>query len=140
RTEVADLTPLQGMPLKYVDLFWAQNIKDLTPLEGAPLEYLNLTALRVSNLSLIAGMKTLRTLILDSMPVTDLTPLRGLRLKSLSIQGTLATDLTPIKELPLKSLRLDYRAERKELLRSFEGLQRINEKPAADFWKEVDGT
>jgi hypothetical protein len=138
RTEVEDLAPLRGMPLRYVDLFWAQGIRDLRPLEGAPLQYLNLTALQLSDLSLIAGMKTLSILCLDSMPVTDLKPLRGLHLKDLSIQGLPVTDLTPIKELPLRKLRFNYRADLRALLRSFQGLELINEKPAAEFWKEVD--
>jgi Leucine-rich repeat (LRR) protein len=139
RTEVEDLAPLRGMPLKQLDLFWAQGIVDLKPLRGAPLRYLNLTALWVSDFSLIGGMKTLDILCLDSMPVTDLTPLRGLRLTVLSIRGIQATDLTPIKEMPLRSLRLDYQADRKEFLRSFKGLKVINDKPAAEFWKEVEG-
>jgi eukaryotic-like serine/threonine-protein kinase len=71
------------------------------------------------------------------MPVSDLTPLQGLRLKELCVRGTRATDLTPIKEMPLRSLRLDYRADQKEVLRSLSGLEVINDKPVADFWKEV---
>ena len=112
---------------------------DLKPLEGMPLEYLNVTQLPASDLSLIADRTTLNTLILDSMPVTDLTPLRGLRLKELSIRDTRVTDLTPIKEMPLRSLRLDYRADHREFLRSFKGLEFINDKPAAEFWKALDG-
>jgi len=139
RTEVADLEPLRGMPLKYLDLFWAQGVRDLRPLEGAPLGYLNLTALWVSDLSLVARLKTLNTLCLDSTPVTDLTPLRDLRLEVLSIKGTQVTDLTPIMDMPLQSLRLDYRADRKNSLRSFKGLEIINDKPVGEFWKEADG-
>ena len=48
-------------------------------------------------------------------------------------------DLTPLEGMPLKRLRLDYRADRAMFLRSFTGLEFINDKPAADFWKEVDG-
>jgi hypothetical protein len=84
-------------------------------------------------------MKTLDILCLDSTPITDLTPLRGLRLTVLSIRGIQVTDLTPTEEMPLRSLRLDYQADRKEFLRSFKGLKVINDKPAAEFWKEVDG-
>jgi hypothetical protein len=43
------------------------------------------------------------------------------------------------RELPLAQLRLDYRPNRKEFLQSLTGLQTINEKPAAQFSKEVDG-
>ena len=69
-------------------------------------------------------------------------PISGQRRKqaswSCSFQGTQVTDLTPIKEMPLQSLRLDYRADHKEFLRKFKGLEIINAKPAAEFWKEVD--
>jgi hypothetical protein len=34
---------------------------------------------------------------------------------------------------------LDYRDDRAEFLRSFKGLEVSNDKPAADFWREVDG-
>ena len=85
------------------------------------------------------GRKSLKHLLLDSVPVSDLTPLRGLGVTHLSIWGTKVTDLGPLKGLPLKSLRLDYRADREEFVRSFKGLETINDKPAADFWKEVAG-
>src|SRR5262245_46389819 len=45
--------------------------------------------------------------------------------------------VSPLKTRPLKRLSLDYRADREELLRSLTGLESINDKPAAEFWKEV---
>jgi hypothetical protein len=138
-TGVKNLSPLRGMPLQWLDLYGVRGVSDISPLKGMPLEYLNLTALPVSDLSLLAGMKSLRRLILDSMPASDLTPLRGLGLKELSFTGTQVTDLSPLKGLPLRRLRLDYRADREEFVRSFKGLEFINEKPAAGFWKGVAG-
>src|SRR5262249_37453793 len=138
-TQVSDLTPLQGMPLNWLDLAWAVGVSDLSPVRGMPLEYLNLTALGVSDLSLLAHVKSLRRLVLDDMPVSDLTPLRGLRLTKLSLRRIRAIDLSPIKGMPLKGLRLDYNAGREDLVRSFTGLEIINEKPAAEFWKDVGG-
>jgi hypothetical protein len=73
------------------------------------------------------------------MPVSDLTPLRGLGLKELCVKGAKVTDLSPLKGLPLQKLQLDYRADQEKLLRSLTGLESINDKPAADFWQEVDG-
>jgi hypothetical protein len=50
------------------------------------------------------------------------------------------TDLSPLKGMLLKSLGCDFQRERDAaLLRSLTTLERINDKPAADFWKEVDG-
>jgi hypothetical protein len=138
-TGVTDLSPLKGMPLEWLDLFFAAGVSDISPLEGMPLGYLNLSGLPVSNLPVLAGMKSLRRLFLESMPVSDLTPLRGLGLKELCVKGTKVTDLSPIKGLPLQKLQLDYRADHEKLLRSLRGLESINDKPVADFWKEVDG-
>src|SRR5262249_46569324 len=107
--------------------------------KGMPLEYLNLTSLPVSDLSALARMTSLWNLLLDSTAVSDLTPLRGSNLKVLSILDIPAKDLSPLKGLALKRLRLDYRADREEFVRSFKGLETINDKSVADFWKEVDG-
>jgi serine/threonine protein kinase len=138
-TAVTDLSPLKGMPLARLDLLCSGGVSDISPLEGMPLEYLNLSGLPLSDLSLLAGMKSLRHLLLELVPVSDLTPLRGLGLKELCVKGTRVTDLSPIKGLPIQKLQLDYRAAHEKLLRSLTGLEFINDKPVADFWKEVDG-
>jgi hypothetical protein len=104
-----------------------------------PLEYLNVNDQPVSDLAPIASLKSLRVFLLDSTSPSDLTPLRGLGLKELSIYNIPAKDLSPLKELALKSLRLDYRSDREEFVRSFKDLETINDKPTAEFWKEVDG-
>jgi tRNA A-37 threonylcarbamoyl transferase component Bud32 len=138
-TGVTDLSPLKGMPLARLDLYFSRGVSDISPLEGMPLEYLNLSGLPVSDLSLLGGMKSLRHLFLESTPVSDLTPLRGLGLKELCVKGTRVTDLSPIKGLSLQKLQLDYRADHEKLLRSLPGLETINDKSVADFWKEVAG-
>jgi hypothetical protein len=136
---VKDLSPLKGMPLMFLDVALARGVSDLSPLQDMPLEYLNLDGLPVSDLAPLASLNSLRRLVLDSTSASDLTPLRGLGLKELSIRNIPARDLAPLRELALRSLRLDYRADRAEFVRSFKELERINDKPAADFWKEVDG-
>jgi hypothetical protein len=138
-TKITDLSVLRGMPIKWLDVACARGISDLSPLKNMPLEYLNLTELPVSDLSLLAEMKSLRNLFLDSLAVTNLTSLRGLNLHTLSILNCRVKDLSPLEGLPLKRLRLDFRAERAEFLRSLTGLQEINGKSVAEFWKEVDG-
>jgi Leucine-rich repeat (LRR) protein len=127
------------MPLRSLDACGVRGITDLEPLRGLPLHYLNLTETRAADLAPLAGLGDLRMLVLDAMPVSDLTPLRGLGLKELSIRGTQVTELSLIKELPLRRLRLDYRPDREAFLRSLTGLEFINDKPTADFWKEVAG-
>jgi hypothetical protein len=45
-----------------------------------------------------------------------------------------------LKGMRLKAIDCNFERERDAaLLRSLTTLQRINDKPAADFWKEVDG-
>jgi hypothetical protein len=138
-TAVTDLSTLRGMPLRWLDLCRSSGISDLGILKDLPLEYLNLTALPVSDLSLVGGLKTLKWLVLDYTPVSDLTPLRGLGLTRLAITGTRVKDLSSIQGLPLTLLALDYRPEYEGVVRSLKGLETINNKPAADFWKEVGG-
>jgi Leucine-rich repeat (LRR) protein/tRNA A-37 threonylcarbamoyl transferase component Bud32 len=135
-TAVTDLSPLKGMRLRWLDLAGLNGVSDIRPLQGMPLEYLNLSGLPVSDLSVLAGIKSLRRLFLESMPVSDLTPLHGLGLKELCIKGTQVIDLSSIKGLPLQKLQLDYRADHEKVLRSLTMLEQINDKPAADFWKE----
>ena len=62
-THVADLSPLAGMPLMYLD---ARNIpaSDFSPLAGLPLETLLLGPSTVRDLAFLRGMP-LRTLLLD---------------------------------------------------------------------------
>ncbi len=135
-TRVKDLTPLRGMRLMALGLANQREISDLSPLKGMPLSYLSLASVQVSDLSALAESQSLRRLILDGMPVSDLTPLRGLELNGLSFRDTPVSDLDPIKDMPLKWLRIDYRPEREPLLRSFKGLEVINDKPVAEFWKD----
>jgi len=41
--------------------------------------------------------------------------------------------------MPVKELWCDFKAERDtEILRSLKTLEKINDKPAQEFWKEVD--
>jgi hypothetical protein len=132
-----DLGPLHGMPLTTLDLYQAKGVTDLKPLEGMPLIDLNLSGLPVSDLSSLKDMTSLHSLVLDNVSVSDLTPLRGLKLEALAIKGTKVSDLSVLKTLPLKTLMIDYRPDRKVVLQSCEGLERINNKPAARFWKDV---
>ncbi len=138
-TRITDLAPLKGMPLEWLDIAWARGVSDLSPLQGMPLEYLNLAELSVSDLSPLAGMKSLRHLVLDSVPVADLKPLRGLKLEKLSIVNSRVQELGPLQELPLKHLYFDYRPDLAEFVRSLKGLEMINDKSVADFWRAVEG-
>src|SRR5262249_40988273 len=93
-------------------------ISDLAPLKGMPLTELHC----------------------DSTAVADLTPLKNMPLTYLNCAKTRVADLSPLRGMPLKNLRCDFRPERDtDLLRSLKTLEQINGKPAAQFWKDVDG-
>jgi hypothetical protein len=69
----------------------------------------------------------------------DLSPLRGMALKRLEIPNNPVADFGPLREMPLEELVAEVRPERDgEVLRSIKTLQRINGKPAAEFWKETN--
>jgi hypothetical protein len=60
-------------------------------------------------------------------------------LKELSCNMTLVSDLSPLKGMPLVSIRCDFKPERDaEILRSISTLELINDKPAKEFWKEIE--
>jgi hypothetical protein len=127
------------MPLMRLDLYEVRGVTNLVPLDGMPLVYLNVTGAALGNLDAAPSLKSLRVLILDGTGIISLEPLRSLRLERISLLRTAVTDLTPIQGMPLKQLRLDYRPDREKFVRSFKDLKFINEKPAAEFWKEVSG-
>jgi serine/threonine protein kinase len=137
-SHVADLGPLKGMPLTRLSVAGQTGVKDLSPLKGMPLTYLQLEDnAEVADLEPLKGMR-LEFLNVAGTNVKDLTPLAGMPLTSLAVHGSAVNDLTPLKGLPLKSLSCDFDAARDTaLLKSFASLERINQKPAADFWKEA---
>jgi hypothetical protein len=136
-TRVADLSPLRGMKLTHLSCNQTL-VTDVSPLQGMPLKVLDASFTRVSDLSPVEGMR-LRQLWLVNTLVSDLSPLRGMPLTVLYLGGTEVTDFTPLKGMPLTTIALDFRAERDaKVLRSLTTLQTINNKSAADFWKDVD--
>jgi Leucine-rich repeat (LRR) protein len=61
------------------------------------------------------------------------------KLTTLNIQGTKVIDLSLLKGMPLRELWCDFRPERDaEILRAIKTLEKINDKPAAEFWKGVE--
>jgi serine/threonine protein kinase len=129
-SEVQDLDPLRGAPLKSLTLYDCRKIQDLSPLRGAPLTFLSardcteirdiaplkgmqLTSLdllgahRVPDLSPLENMPLERLLLPGLVNVRDFRPLQGLvRLKVLHLQTTAIDDLRVLKDLPLTELSL----------------------------------
>lgn len=100
-TQVADLSPLQGLPDLWSVSADGAPVTDLSPLRGmAGLRTLWLTRTGVRDLSPLTGMGSLEYLLLDDTAVDDLSPLRGLRsLTNLSLRGAVAvTDIAPLAD------------------------------------------
>jgi serine/threonine protein kinase len=138
QTRVSDLTPLRGMALKELRIPFTQ-VTDLTPLRGMPLENLCLFDAPVSDLTPLRGM-ALKEVGLGGPMVTDVVVLQGMPVNKLWLRSTRVDDLSPLKGMPLKLLHCDFqRARDADIVRSLTTLEEINGKPAAEFWKEVDG-
>ncbi|MGH7941356.1 MAG: hypothetical protein ACREDS_09775, partial [Limisphaerales bacterium] len=76
-TKVADLAPLRGMPLETLDIS-STPVTDLSPVRGMPLTYLKMNSCRhITDLSPLAGMTTLRMVILPPN-AANIEVLRGL--------------------------------------------------------------
>lgn len=74
-----------------------------------------------------------------SRPVADLAPLKGMPLTFLIVAPSRVSDLSPLLGMPLKELSCPFTAARDApILRSIKTLEKINGKPAVEFWKEVD--
>ncbi len=137
-TAVADLTDLRGLKLRRLACAGFGRITDLSPLRGMPLERLEIEYSSVSDLSPLRGMK-LTSLRADHSPLRDLSPLRGMDLDYLHVQQTAVTDLGPLRGMALSTLWCDYDPWRDAaLVRSLKKLQTINGQPAADFRKKMD--
>ena len=116
RGNVCDLSPLKGLKLTTLACMYTR-VVDLSPLKGMPLTYL----------------------YCESTNVADLTPLKDLPLTFLNCGATQVVDLSALQGMPLIHLVCDFKPERDtELLRSIKTLETINNKPAAEFWREVE--
>jgi Leucine-rich repeat (LRR) protein len=115
------------------------NFKDCTNLTYL---YLGRTKVTDAGLAHFKGCKNLTKLDLSETPVGD----AGLgnfkdceNLTVLAMYRTRVTDLSLLKGMSLKELGCDFRPDRDaEILRSIKTLERINGKPAAEFWKRYD--
>jgi eukaryotic-like serine/threonine-protein kinase len=130
-TSVSDLTPLASLPLKELQMTRTP-VTDLSPLAGLALEELRLKDMPVTDISVlsraplcdslrilyleylkdtdfspVAACKALRLFSAWNSSMTDLAPLRGLRLENLYISGTEVHDLSALAGMPLEDIYFD---------------------------------
>jgi hypothetical protein len=101
---------------------------------------------RFVDLMPLAGMKLKELNLGYNQNLQDLSPLKDVPLENLHLWGTGVADLTPLARMPLRGIGLNAGWERRMaderyggVLRSLRSLEKINDKPAAEFWKQVDG-
>jgi hypothetical protein len=113
---IADRKDLRQRFHRREDGTWSASFKSVNATVFSPLLRSNIVRIsmlylddtEVPDLAILSGMKELRVLSLTkSRGVTDLSPLAGLPLETLSLSGTDVKDLTPLKSMPLAELRLD---------------------------------
>jgi hypothetical protein len=64
-----------------------------------------------------------------------------MKLTQLWCHETRVTDLSPLRGMPLQEISCNFKPERDAvILRSIKTLEKINDKPAAEFWKVVDAS
>jgi Leucine-rich repeat (LRR) protein len=136
---LADLSPLKGLSFMYFG-YQGSGVTNLQALRGQPLKTLHMQATQISDLSPLAGMPLEQVGISNCPRISDISQLKGMKLHLFRCVNTQVSDLSPLKDMPLKSLDLDFKSERDtNLLRSIKTLETINNKPVAEFWKEVEG-
>jgi serine/threonine protein kinase len=134
RGQLADLSPLVGLPLTGLDCACTK-VTDLSPLKDMKLTALGCGSTPVSDLTPLRGMP-LTALFCGNSQVSDLTPLRGMPLLRLGCDRTRVTDLAPLKGMPLVELWCPLKPARDaRFLRSLQTLEQINGRPAREFWK-----
>jgi serine/threonine protein kinase len=105
QSDVADLSPLKGMPLAKLQMISCANVSNLEPLRGMPLEELRVSRTKVSDLSPLSGMK-LKRFWAANAPIQDIRPLAGMPLEYVDIQSTKVTDISPLKGMKINFLQL----------------------------------
>ena len=123
-SRIADLAPLEGMPLGALNLTDCDAVTDLRPLRGLPLKVLEMRGTNAADLSPIAEMKSLeilriaavvrvleplrglslRHLELREIGPVSLEPIRGMKIAALYLNDSLVTDLSPLAGMPLEAL------------------------------------
>ncbi len=107
--EVNDLWPVRALPALSAlavtgDTGRRGKLSDLSPLRGmTSLRRLNCSATPVSDLSPLAGLQ-LTSVTCNQAPLSNLSPLAGMALRDFSCLGTPVSDLSPLAGMPLTSL------------------------------------
>jgi serine/threonine protein kinase len=138
---LSDVTPLSTLPLEELH---CRNNPHLRDLSSVPLKHLNFLDASFTALETLEGFSEARLaqLKITGTKVSDLSPLRTMKtLRRLNCVGCPISDFTPLIGLPLRQLHADVQADRDQaVLRSIKTLETINQIPIAEFWKKLAET
>jgi Leucine-rich repeat (LRR) protein len=108
---MADITPLAGLSTltSFSCVNWKTDpgkMKNLTPLEGLPLENLNIRNYPVSDISMLRKMP-LKSICLAKSNVRDISALKGMELERVDLSGTKVFDFSVLAGMPIRHLALN---------------------------------
>jgi hypothetical protein len=105
---IADLSPLQGLKLKRINLSGLSKVKNLDALKGMPLEKLEFeSAGSLEDILALKGMPITHLDIRDAL-IPDLEPLRGMPLEDLAlISCENITSTAPLKGAKLRQMKFN---------------------------------
>jgi len=136
RSNFANLNPIAELDeLEEIDLSWTA-ARDLRPISGLPLTALHCANTAVEDLSPLKGL-ALAELDISSTRVRDISALGGMPLVELRCTNTRVHDLAPLRGSPLKMLWCEPRLVPPDLLKSWNRLESINDKPVTDFLRRA---
>ena len=105
---VTNLNALAGLPVSSLKLFMCTNVVDLSGITNvASLKSLHIEGLKGTDLSPLAHTR-IQELFLRGTHITDFTPLNNLPLRKLTSNGAWFKDISCLHGMPLKDLNIEY--------------------------------
>ncbi len=132
----SDLSPLEGLPLRYAIFHNQPALNDLSPLRNCPLFHLDVRRTGITSLADVNG-ECLEELSFSGTKVSDLSPVRRMRrLLELECDGCPVASFEPLVDSNVKVLQADVRTTADLLvLRRVPHLEKVNGVQAAEFFK-----
>ena len=123
QADTSDADLIRGAIAKQLE----KNSQDVTEKDIGNVTELDLSHIKISDISLLAGLTNLKGLDLNRTDVKDITPLEGLtNLQHLDLSGVDVKNITPLEGLTnLQELWLDYTGVRD--IRSLAGLENLQQ-------------
>ena len=133
---LTDLSPLAGMPLKYLTLHDQTRLSDLSPIRECPLVHLDVRRTAVESLADVPG-EWLEELAVSGSKVRDLSLVARMpRLRNLECAGCPIESLEPLAGTGVRSLLADVRTQRDlSVLKRMPRLERVNDMSATEFFR-----